>query len=165
MREQINWTFIEFFDNQPCIDLIEGKLGILSLLDEVRPEVSLIYRKVVYSLELTKRGLTNSTKISPPPSTTDFTRNPDSVKLVSPYVITLSMSATIRKVSLRRIRILCQKNNWTSSSERRTPSSKKFLNRLLRSRLNSLLRTLQNVLRYRIRNPPSVSSSNRPSSA
>jgi len=35
MREQINWTFIEFFDNQPCIDLIEGKLGILSLLDEV----------------------------------------------------------------------------------------------------------------------------------
>ena len=36
MREQINWTFIEFFDNQPCIDLIEGKLGILSLLDEVR---------------------------------------------------------------------------------------------------------------------------------
>lgn len=36
MREQINWTFIEFFDNQPCIDLIEGKLGILSLLDEVQ---------------------------------------------------------------------------------------------------------------------------------
>ena len=35
MREKINWTFIEFFDNQPCIDLIEGKLGILSLLDEV----------------------------------------------------------------------------------------------------------------------------------
>ena len=35
MREQINWTFIEFFDNQPCIQLIEGKLGILSLLDEV----------------------------------------------------------------------------------------------------------------------------------
>ena len=35
MREQINWTFIEFFDNQPCIDLIEGKLGVLSLLDEV----------------------------------------------------------------------------------------------------------------------------------
>jgi hypothetical protein len=36
MREKINWTFIEFFDNQPCIDLIEGKLGILSLLDEVK---------------------------------------------------------------------------------------------------------------------------------
>jgi myosin V len=35
MREEINWTFIEFFDNQPCIDLIEGKLGVLSLLDEV----------------------------------------------------------------------------------------------------------------------------------
>lgn len=40
MREKINWTFIEFFDNQPCIDLIEGKLGILSLLDEVRNVVT-----------------------------------------------------------------------------------------------------------------------------
>lgn len=34
VREQINWTFIEYSDNQPTIDLIEGKLGILSLLDE-----------------------------------------------------------------------------------------------------------------------------------
>jgi myosin-5 len=34
VSEQINWTFIDFSDNQPCIDLIEGKLGILSLLDE-----------------------------------------------------------------------------------------------------------------------------------
>lgn len=34
LREQIDWTFIDFSDNQPCIDLIEGKLGILSLLDE-----------------------------------------------------------------------------------------------------------------------------------
>lgn len=33
-REQINWAYIEFSDNRPCIDLIEGKLGILSLLDE-----------------------------------------------------------------------------------------------------------------------------------
>ncbi|KAI8866136.1 hypothetical protein GQ42DRAFT_151142 [Ramicandelaber brevisporus] len=34
-REQIsNWTFIEFNDNQPCIDMIEGRLGILALLDE-----------------------------------------------------------------------------------------------------------------------------------
>lgn len=34
IREQIEWSFIEFNDNQPCIDLIENKLGILSLLDE-----------------------------------------------------------------------------------------------------------------------------------
>ncbi|KAF8599055.1 myosin 5 [Ceratobasidium sp. AG-I] len=34
VREQINWTFIDFSDNQPCIDIIEGKLGVLSLLDE-----------------------------------------------------------------------------------------------------------------------------------
>ncbi|KAI6036693.1 myosin 5 [Pisolithus microcarpus] len=34
MKEQINWTFIDFSDNQPCIDVIEGKLGVLALLDE-----------------------------------------------------------------------------------------------------------------------------------
>ncbi|GAA5957892.1 hypothetical protein JCM10213_004622 [Rhodosporidiobolus nylandii] len=34
VREQIDWTFIDFADNQPTIDLIEGKLGVLSLLDE-----------------------------------------------------------------------------------------------------------------------------------
>jgi myosin V len=34
VREQIDWTFIDFSDNQPCIDLIEAKMGILSLLDE-----------------------------------------------------------------------------------------------------------------------------------
>ncbi|KAF2868406.1 P-loop containing nucleoside triphosphate hydrolase protein [Massariosphaeria phaeospora] len=34
LREQIDWTFIDFADNQLCIDLIEGKLGVLSLLDE-----------------------------------------------------------------------------------------------------------------------------------
>uniref|UniRef100_A0A803VYL4 Myosin VB n=1 Tax=Ficedula albicollis TaxID=59894 RepID=A0A803VYL4_FICAL len=34
MKEEISWTLIEFYDNQPCIDLIEAKLGILDLLDE-----------------------------------------------------------------------------------------------------------------------------------
>jgi len=34
VREAIEWSFIDFYDNQPCIDLIEGKLGILDLLDE-----------------------------------------------------------------------------------------------------------------------------------
>lgn len=33
-KESIEWTFIDFYDNQPCIDLIETKLGVLSLLDE-----------------------------------------------------------------------------------------------------------------------------------
>ncbi|KAJ3289168.1 Myosin type-2 heavy chain 1 [Borealophlyctis nickersoniae] len=34
VAEQINWSFIDFNDNQPCIDMIENKLGILDLLDE-----------------------------------------------------------------------------------------------------------------------------------
>lgn len=34
VKEEIEWSFIEFNDNQPCIDLIENKLGVLSLLDE-----------------------------------------------------------------------------------------------------------------------------------
>ncbi|XP_040436410.1 unconventional myosin-Vb isoform X1 [Falco naumanni] len=34
MKEGIPWTLIDFCDNQPCIDLIEMKLGVLDLLDE-----------------------------------------------------------------------------------------------------------------------------------
>ncbi|XP_055722481.1 unconventional myosin-Vb-like isoform X1 [Salvelinus fontinalis] len=34
IKEQIPWTLIDFYDNQPCIDVIEAKLGILDLLDE-----------------------------------------------------------------------------------------------------------------------------------
>lgn len=34
VKEQIEWSFIEFSDNQPCIDLIEQRVGILGLLDE-----------------------------------------------------------------------------------------------------------------------------------
>ena len=34
VQEAIEWSFINFNDNQPCIDLIEGKMGIIDLLDE-----------------------------------------------------------------------------------------------------------------------------------
>uniref|UniRef100_A0A8C3VFU2 Myosin VC n=1 Tax=Catharus ustulatus TaxID=91951 RepID=A0A8C3VFU2_CATUS len=34
MKEDIPWTLIDFYDNQPVIDLIEAKMGILELLDE-----------------------------------------------------------------------------------------------------------------------------------
>uniref|UniRef100_H2ZQ89 Myosin motor domain-containing protein n=1 Tax=Ciona savignyi TaxID=51511 RepID=H2ZQ89_CIOSA len=34
VREEIEWKFIDFYDNQPCIDLIESKLGILDLLND-----------------------------------------------------------------------------------------------------------------------------------
>ncbi|KAJ1676126.1 Myosin type-2 heavy chain 1, partial [Spiromyces aspiralis] len=30
-----NWTFVDFHDNKPCIELIEGKPGILNMLDDV----------------------------------------------------------------------------------------------------------------------------------
>lgn len=33
-REQIDWSYIEFVDNQDVLDLLEGKVGILDLLDE-----------------------------------------------------------------------------------------------------------------------------------
>jgi myosin-5 len=32
--EDIEWSFIEFSDNQPCIDVIEKRLGVLDLLNE-----------------------------------------------------------------------------------------------------------------------------------
>ncbi|XP_077423266.1 unconventional myosin-Vc isoform X2 [Vanacampus margaritifer] len=34
MKEDVPWTLIDFYDNQPVIDLIEAKMGILVLLDE-----------------------------------------------------------------------------------------------------------------------------------
>lgn len=34
LKEGIVWTMIDFYDNQPCINLIEEKLGVLDLLDE-----------------------------------------------------------------------------------------------------------------------------------
>lgn len=34
VKEAIEWSFINFHDNQPCINLIESRLGILDLLDE-----------------------------------------------------------------------------------------------------------------------------------
>lgn len=34
MAEEIPWVFVDFCDNQPCIELIEGRLGILDLLNE-----------------------------------------------------------------------------------------------------------------------------------
>lgn len=33
-REAIEWSYIEFVDNQDVLDLIESKMGILDLLDE-----------------------------------------------------------------------------------------------------------------------------------
>ncbi len=34
VKEAIDWSFIDYHDNQPCIDLIEGHLGVYDLLDE-----------------------------------------------------------------------------------------------------------------------------------
>lgn len=34
MREEINWTPIDYHDNQPIIDLMDGKLGLYKLLDD-----------------------------------------------------------------------------------------------------------------------------------
>lgn len=34
IREELAWDTIEFSDNQQCISLIEGQLGLFDLLDE-----------------------------------------------------------------------------------------------------------------------------------
>ncbi|KAG1653209.1 hypothetical protein FOA52_006734, partial [Chlamydomonas sp. UWO 241] len=34
VREKIDWSYIKFVDNQDVLDLLEGKMGILDLLDE-----------------------------------------------------------------------------------------------------------------------------------
>lgn len=42
VKEQIDWKFISFSDNQKCIELIESKMGILSLLDEVSKHLTVL---------------------------------------------------------------------------------------------------------------------------
>ncbi len=51
LQEGIEWKMIDFYDNQPCIDLIEAKLGILDLLDEecrVGPSFSPMLRMQIH---------------------------------------------------------------------------------------------------------------------
>ena len=50
VREEIEWSFIDFYDNQSCIDLIEGKLGILDLLDEECKVHSSINKQLLMSI-------------------------------------------------------------------------------------------------------------------
>ena len=38
---------IDFYDNQPCIDLIETKLGILDLLDEECKVFNYVYKLIL----------------------------------------------------------------------------------------------------------------------
>lgn len=47
LKEGIAWKMIDFYDNQPCIDLIESKLGILDLLDE-ECKVSNLFTILIY---------------------------------------------------------------------------------------------------------------------
>lgn len=51
VKEDIEWKFIDFYDNQPCIDLIETKLGVLDLLDEeCRVSIRTVYaREILFS--------------------------------------------------------------------------------------------------------------------
>lgn len=57
VREEIEWSFIDFHDNQPCIDLIEGRLGILDLLDEECRVCTAQLSSVITSIEPVTRAL------------------------------------------------------------------------------------------------------------
>ena len=35
-KECVEWSFQSFVDNRPCLDLIEGRIGVFSLMNEVR---------------------------------------------------------------------------------------------------------------------------------
>lgn len=56
VREGIDWRYIEFVDNQEVLDLMEGRMGLLDLLDEQCrfPTVSWIWgtQKVFLTLDL-----------------------------------------------------------------------------------------------------------------
>lgn len=55
VREELAWSRIEFSDNQQCINLIEGQLGLFDLLDEecrVSHAVPLLLLFIFVSLSL-----------------------------------------------------------------------------------------------------------------
>lgn len=61
MKEDIPWTLIDFYDNQPLIDLIEAKMGILDLLDEeclVTGQISTLHTRLfILNSPLIRSGL------------------------------------------------------------------------------------------------------------
>ena len=59
VREAIVWSLIDFYDNQPCIDMVEERLGILPLLDEECKVRARIVRPL-----LTLRGSPFGSKLS-----------------------------------------------------------------------------------------------------
>lgn len=101
LREQIDWTFIDFSDNQPCIDLIEGKMGILSLLDE---ESRLPW--------VPMNSLSPSCTTTMQPTRTSSTRSRGSASRLSQYATMRLMSRTSRKGSSRRTVTLYRMSTW-----------------------------------------------------
>ena len=59
IREQIDWSVISFHDNQPCIDLIEEKYGILDLLDETCKVCVCVCVRACMLLSVHCQGCTN----------------------------------------------------------------------------------------------------------
>lgn len=94
----------------------------------------------------------------------DSTRSLVSVKQRLQFVTTLSTSATIRKVSSKRIKIQCPRNNWMSFLQQAILSSKiSFdLPRLCKPKCQR--KTLQNVSHCLAKSRRWASSSNHPSS-
>lgn len=62
MKEQIPWTLIDFYDNQPCINLIESKMGILDLLDEECKVGLIFYSTLSIKIEVSQSNILTSGK-------------------------------------------------------------------------------------------------------
>lgn len=72
-RESIEWSYIEFVDNQDVLDLLEGRLGVLDLLDETCRFPKATYNDFAQKLYSTP-SVSSSTRFSKPRlSQTDFT--------------------------------------------------------------------------------------------
>lgn len=119
VREKINWTFIEFSDNQKCIEIIEGKLGILSLLDEVRSKrkekkekITRVIRNPVYLQALIKDFVKSFTINLLPLNIKTFSRSLAFQIRHLPLLIMLMMFNTRLKTFWKRIRIPYQMNIW-----------------------------------------------------
>lgn len=122
VKEKIDWQFIDFSDNQGCIEMIEARMGILSLLDEVKQRTLVIARFIISfiaslfirnhdcHLDQIKDSATSSLPTFPLPITRTISRSHAFPTALSQSCIMLMKSNMKLKDSLKRTRTLCPMN-------------------------------------------------------
>ncbi|KAJ3334076.1 Myosin type-2 heavy chain 1 [Blyttiomyces sp. JEL0837] len=160
VSEEISWTFIDFNDNQPCIDMLDKKLGIFDMLDE---ETKLPYGTETALISKLFQQFGNGKHASFGKS-----KSPQTFFQIRHYAmdVNYSIEGFIDKnrdaISEDLLEVLCAtefpllkeilrpEENYDKKADRRL-SRKHTLSSVFRSSLSSLMETIQSTQTYYIR--------------